>query len=143
MQRARATLALVSLPALLAQACGESAPTYTLQQVMYQVDYLDKALAVALQNPGGASEAAQKVDELAGWWKDGAFARQLESSKFSGDRGSFSARRKDFDGILTELGSALGTGDLATAQAVHARLRATCDACHAEFRPELLKPKPS
>ncbi len=141
MHRARAPgipVLILALP--FASACGESAPRYTLQQVMYQVDYLDKALTVALQNASPQGEATRRAEELAHWWQDGAFTRHLESAKFTGDRASFAARQADFARILGELSGALATGDMQAAGAVHERLRASCDACHAEFRPQLLLP---
>jgi hypothetical protein len=136
MHPARAPLAIVL--ALLAAACGESAPRYTLQQVMYQVDYLDKAILAALEQPEGAVAGKQKTSELVYWWQEAPFEQHLGSVRFRGDRASFEAKRGQLASVLNDLEAAFGAGDLALARAVHARLRATCDACHAEFRPELL-----
>lgn len=123
--------------AALCCACGERAPRYTLQQVMFQVDFFDKNIESALAAEGGAAEALRRAEELALWTRDPAFDEYVEK-RLKGDPRSFAARRAEFDRGVEDLVTALRAGELAAAREVHGRLRAQCDACHAEFRPELL-----
>ena len=138
LRRGSKTLALLLVAHAL--GCGDPAPLYTLQQVMYQVDYLDKAVAAALARPDGAAEALAKAEELARWTKDPAVEAYTGTRKFSGDPASFARQRADFDAALERLLAALRGSQLEPARAAHAGLRAACDACHAEFRPQLLLP---
>ncbi len=124
----------------LAHGCGASAPSYTLQQVMLQIEHVDKGLVLALET-ADAGAARGRAEELVRWWQDRAFAEHLGSPRFLGDRGSFDARRSEFASMLAELTDLLRAGDLPAARAAHERLRAACDSCHAEFRPELLVPR--
>jgi len=123
----------------LVAACGAGGPHYTLQQVMFQIDYFDKDLIIALERHDGTEAATQRAGELATWFEDPAFGEYLASARFQGDPALFRKRKDALLEQLAELRARLAQGDREGAVQTHVRLRAACDACHADFRPDLLK----
>ena len=123
-----------ALLCLALAACGPPEPS--LQQVMFKMDWEDKALAQALQ-AGDLAPAAQHVAALSRLMQDPAFARHTTKSRFVGDAAGFESRRRASTALLETLGRAVASGDPDAAIDAYRPMRADCDVCHEHFRPGL------
>ncbi len=124
---------------ILVASCGDSAPSYTLQVVMQEVDATRKDLERALLTPGRLAEARARAEEIERWMRDGAFERYLERPDLLASPERFVALRTEFDAELASLLDLLQKGQEAEARAAYPMLQAACDRCHATFRPFLIQ----
>lgn len=125
---------LLCAGALALAACGDRTPRYSLQQVMYQIDFQEKALRQAAfdQDLAGVQAAG---NEIRRWMQDPAFERYLARPDLPKDRAAFEELRAHFDGKLDELLGMAERGDDAGVRASYGGMRMSCDICHRDFRP--------
>jgi len=127
-------ISAIALLGLLSACGGEEG--YTLQQVMYQVEYEEQAIEAALET-GDLATVASSATAMGRWCADPSFAAEVQTRSFTGDADQFLALRADFLGRIDRLASAASSGDAALTMQGYAALRMACEVCHARFRPEL------
>jgi cytochrome c556 len=116
-------------------ACGPPEPS--LQQVMFQIDWEDKALAQALHAGEDPAPAAPRVAALTRLMQDPAFARYTTKARFVGSAAEFESQRQASVALLAALERAVASGERAAAIDAYRPMRAACELCHQHFRPGL------
>ncbi len=127
-------LAALSVVCLIVLACGERKPRYTLQQVMVEIDYRDKALMKQLADPTAALINARKIEE---WMRDPSVERHLSKKVRAEDRALFGDFRRDFDLHLAAVIQSAEARDVPGIHTAYARMHMRCELCHKKFRPGL------
>jgi cytochrome c556 len=117
---------------LLGAGCGESKPRYSLQQVMFQMQYEQQALEQSLERPQDALERARALRR---WSQDPAHEAYAETRGFRGDPAEFTRLREAYHQELDSVIGAAETGDTRALVPAYNRMRAACERCHLKFRP--------
>ncbi len=118
--------------------CGDDAPQFTLQQVMLEIDGARKDLERSLTTSGGFDKARASAEAMEWWSEDAAFERYLERSDLLANPERFPVLRSEYDVRLAELITHLREGKEEEARSVYPKLTASCDGCHAIYRPVLI-----
>lgn len=127
--------AFVLLAGVLAlAACGDEAPRYSLQQVMYQIEFEEQAMRQAAFG-GDLAGVLEAGSEIRRWMRDPAVERFLQRPNLPKDRAAFEELQAYFDGKLDELLGKAERGDIDGVRAAYGGMRMSCDVCHRDFRP--------
>lgn len=129
----RLSLALAATSALLlAVACGESEPRYTLKQVMLEMDWSDKQVQSKLKRP---AEAVEELRKIRTWLDDGAWER-YGGNRWNAERiAAFEKERARFVQIFDGVIRAAESGDVGAFGEAYNRMRPVCEMCHSTYRP--------
>ncbi len=129
----RHPLALAAASALLlAVACGESKPRYTLKQVMLEIDWSDKQVQSKLSRP---TEAVEDLRKIRTWLDDGAWGRYGDSRWTAERKAAFEQERTRFIQIFDGVVGAAESGEAKVFGDAYNRMRPVCEMCHSTYRP--------
>ena len=129
----RAVLALALAASALVSACDSGPPTYTLQQVMYELDHGQKQAVEGIKTSDMAA-VLQGMQRIQAWSKDPAWARYPSTAKFNGDPALYQQFTDAFLSNLDEAMTAAQAQDPGTTMSFM-RMRMSCESCHSVFRP--------
>jgi len=131
----RSVLPLALFAAAFA-ACGKSEPRLSLQMVMYQIDFEEKAMREAAFG-GDLAGVVRSGGEIQRWMGDPAFERYLARPNLPGEPAAFAELKAYFAGTLDEVLGMARSGDRDGVRGAYGRMRMACDVCHRDFRPGL------
>ncbi|HED65907.1 MAG TPA: hypothetical protein ENJ09_10175 [Planctomycetes bacterium] len=128
---------LALLPAFLF-ACADDGPTeYPLRIVMLEVEMSRQDLGKALLREDGPEAAMKSIGEIRTWISDPAAERYLERGDILGTSEDFDQHRAELLASLDQIQSSLTAGDMQAARDAYPKVLASCNGCHAIFRPDL------